>query len=111
DGSRGEGLRWRPYAIAIGAVLVAALVRELLTPFVGPRIYWTFNIALVVAAWLGGLWPGLLATVLGAVLAISLFLNPEDHSLAIVTVDDAVGLFIYLFIGVVVSVLSETMHR
>ena len=102
--------RWRPYTITIFAVIVAALVRQMMDPVSGDRAYWTFNVAFVVAAWFGGVWPGLLATALGAVVGTYFFVDPH-YSLVIDSPDEAVGLGIYLFIGTVVSTLSESMHR
>ena len=103
--------RWRTYVIAVAAVVAAAMVRQVFTPILGDRTpYWTFHIALVVSAWFGGLLPGLLATALGAVLGVYLFVNPA-HELGIGTAQDAISLGIYCFIGIVVSLLTESLHR
>ena len=66
------------YVIAIAAVAIATLVRWQLgyigmqgTPFT------TYYLAILVAAFAGGLWPGLLATVLSAALAWMMFIPPE----------------------------------
>ncbi|HEV7298216.1 MAG TPA: ATP-binding protein [Tepidisphaeraceae bacterium] len=108
--SRPSG-RWRTYVIAVTAVIAAAFVRQAFTPILGQRApYWTFHIALVVSAWFGGLLPGLLATALGAVAAVYLFVNPA-HELGVQTAQDAISLGIYCFIGVVVSLLTESLHR
>lgn len=66
------------YVIAIAAVAIATLVRWKLgsigmqgTPFT------TYYLAILLAAFAGGLWPGLLATVLSAALAWCMFIPPE----------------------------------
>jgi PAS domain S-box-containing protein len=57
-----------PYASAVGAVLVAVLLRWLLTPWLGDQLpFATVFCAISVAVWAGGYRPALLAAALGYV--------------------------------------------
>ena len=64
-----------------GAVLLTALAlaaRWLLDPWLGEHLpFVTFFVAVAVAAWLGGLRPALLATVVGFLLALYFFVPPR----------------------------------
>ncbi|MGE3744055.1 MAG: DUF4118 domain-containing protein, partial [Geminicoccaceae bacterium] len=56
---------WAAYGIALGLVAVALLMRWLVAHYVGPRVpFITFYPAIIVAALLGGLGPGIVATML-----------------------------------------------
>ncbi|MFO0899196.1 MAG: ATP-binding protein [Pirellulales bacterium] len=68
-----------------------------------------FVLAVIAAAWWGGLWPGLLATGLGLVLGI-LFIVPPDAGLQIVTLADGLNAVIFVIVGVTVSALFEALH-
>ena len=99
------------YAVAVAAVLVAAAVRGALSPIWNDRVpFLTFMPAVVLSAWAGGLGPGIVATVLGAALASYLWLPPY-YSLGVSSAADGVALVFFATIGVLISVLSETMHR
>ena len=65
------------YGTAIGAVLIATLIRWALSAYVHDRIpFTTYYPAIVVATLLGGFWLGSLASVLSAFLAWWLFMPP-----------------------------------
>jgi K+-sensing histidine kinase KdpD len=65
------------YGTAIGAVLIATLIRWALGAYVHDRIpFTTYYPAIVVATLLGGFWLGSLASVLSAFLAWWLFMPP-----------------------------------
>ena len=65
------------HLVAMAATLVILLLRLLLSPLLGDSAYFfPFVIAVTVSAWYGGLKPGLLATVLGAVLAVFSLFRP-----------------------------------
>ena len=99
------------YAVAVAAVLVAAAVRSALSPIWNDRVpFLTFIPAVVLSAWAGGLGPGIVATILGAVVANYLWLPPY-YSLGVSSAADAIALLFFATIGVLISVLSETMHR
>ena len=84
------------YGAALLAPAVTLLVQWPLWPVQGDRVlYMAFFPAVLIAAYLGGLWPGLLATCLSA-LAATYFLVDPPYSLAVTTVPDAVALSIFV---------------
>jgi PAS domain S-box-containing protein len=102
------------YAIALALVALAILVRWWVEEAVGPRVpFITFYPAIVMAAVLGGLWPGVVATVLSTVAAWYLFI-PPFHSL---TFDqrEIVQLLLFVFICsinvAVAAVLNALVER
>jgi signal transduction histidine kinase len=67
------------YLFAAAAVAVAALLRLAWLGLLGPQApFFPFVLAVLAAAWRGGLMPGLLATALGAVLGVLLYGAPFD---------------------------------
>ena len=99
------------YASAVLLVVVFLLVRLALQPVLGPSVpYLQFFPAIMLAAWLGGLGPGLLATALSSALSSYFFLEPIG-SFAIAQTADAVSLPIFAGIGVAISFLTESLHR
>ncbi len=114
---RAVRLRENPFAaygIAVGAIGVATLARWAVqghamegTPFI------TFYPAIVIAALVGGFWPGVVATIASAVVAWILFI-PPTFSFAL-TRPEAVSLFLFIFVSginvVVVALLNEAVNR
>ena len=100
---------WHGYVFAIAVTLGAFAIREI---FFG-RILLTdvpfmfFYVSTILAAWYGGMGPGLLATLLGAVLTASYYLKTEGlfH-------DTAAEIKVALFClsGVLFSILFESLH-
>ena len=99
------------YLIAIGATATVAIIRLTISDTVGNFApVSTFTVAVVIAAWYGGLGPGLLATALSGLVADYLF-TPERHSFQIATLSGAVALGVMIFTGVLLSLLCESLHR
>jgi K+-sensing histidine kinase KdpD len=99
------------YSVAVLCVLVAIALRASLTPLWGAKFpYLTLLPAIIMAAWLGGLGPGLLTTILCAAAAVYLWI-PPTHSLRIDTPGDLVSLCAFLFIGVTIIILLEVLQR
>src|SRR3569832_383215 len=70
-GMRARKRRWQPYAAAVVLTLACVLLRIALAPWVGSRPFLLiFFLPIIVAAYSGGLLPGLLATALPAVAAV-----------------------------------------
>jgi len=74
------------YGLALLLVAVAVLVRGFVGQYVGVQVFTTFYPAIIIAALIGGLWPGVLATVLSAVAAWYLvipqfFIRPDQREL------------------------------
>ena len=95
--------------MALLAPAAALLVRWYLIPVVGDRaLYITFCPGIMIAAYLGGFWPGLLATLLCASAASFFLLEPRGsfHS-----AEDAIALMIFVLVGAFISGLCESLHR
>src|SRR5262245_15613053 len=108
-----ETLRARPvaYGVAVLAPAVTLLVRWPLAVVLGDRVlYMAFLPAVLLAAYFGGFWPGLLATVLSG-LAATYFLVHPLFSLEITTVHDEVAVALFVLVGTVISGLSESRLR
>lgn len=105
----------RSQAIAYGTALIATavglLARYWLAPHIGERgLYSTFLPSVIVAAYFGGLWPGLLVTflcsLLGHFLLYDLLIETEDGA-----VGETVALVLFVITGVFISAMSEALHR
>src|SRR5262245_22249425 len=68
-----------------------------------------FMLAVMAAAWWGGLRPGLLATFLAAFLGV-LFVVPPSNSLTIETAADGLNAALFVIVGVTISILFEELH-
>ena len=99
------------YATALIATAAGLLLRYWIAPYIGERgLYSTFLPSVIVAAYFGGLWPGLLVTFLCALLGHFLL-----DDLLVETKDGAVGetvaLVLFVVTGVFISTMSEALYR
>jgi len=98
------------YVVAVLAVGLACLLRLALTDAAGVRLpYATFFPAVMVAAMLGGLGPGLLATGLSALL-VEIWFSPSAGS-SFPDAVDHIGMAIFLSVGVFMSVIADLYQR
>jgi PAS domain S-box-containing protein len=101
------------YGVALLAVGLALLVQMLLIPWfeTSPDAtpFLTFFAAVMVAAWFGGLGPGLLATAVSAVLSKYFFFFPQ-YELQIVSVGAGLRLVVFVLEGILISALVGMMH-
>lgn len=110
-----KGLLKRPltcYGFAISMVAAAFLVRQMLTAYGGPGLptYITFYPAIMLVAMICGLWPGLAATAMAALVACYWLLPPQGSS-RIESFTDAVGLLFFFGMGVFMSLVAEFYRR
>lgn len=86
---------WQRYAVAIGVVALAFVLRYTLYGTLDHRLPFSFFIpATIIAAWFGGLGPGMLAAVAGLLLGDYFFLPPhEAGSQMTEAVRTAIGLY------------------
>jgi len=97
------------YFVAIAATAVVFIARFLLEPVLGDVAQLLlFSLSVVVAAWHGGLGPGLLATALGAILADYFFIEPLYTFQA---KNFAERLEVLLFLGTGISISSLSQAR
>jgi PAS domain S-box-containing protein len=99
------------YVFAVAVVLATLLFRLIIgETFLERPLMILFVLPILLSAYLGGLGPGLVATV-AAILAISYRLIPPTYSLAIDKSADFIQLTMLVLVGVLISVLSEFLHR
>ncbi|AWM41640.1 PAS domain S-box protein [Gemmata obscuriglobus] len=103
--------RRRGYAVAVAATVVTALVRWAVWPVLHDDVpHMGFFPAVLIAAYYGGLGPGLLATAIGAFIA-NFALTPPHFELSIKSINAAVALPMFLLVGAMMSALCESLHR
>lgn len=103
-GSRSQ--RFVPYLAAIGAVLLVAALRGAL-PLMGDRSpFGLFTLAIILSAWMGGFFPGLMATVLAVAMGTYFFILPKGF-----TNVHAVLLATFCLNGFLISLVCEMLHR
>jgi two-component system cell cycle sensor histidine kinase/response regulator CckA len=103
--------RLRPYGWAILASLAGVALRELLNPVLGTALpFITVFPAVFITAYFGGLGPTLLATVLSALAALYLFIEPR-FSLAPTDIVAQLGVALFVVSGVLVGLIGESRLR
>ena len=99
------------YGIAVIGVALAAALRMALDPILGEDLpLFLFAFPMILAAWFGGLWPGLLATALSLVVGDYLFIAPRGkllHYNDLLTLTRVSSLF---FFGLVMSIMAERLR-
>lgn len=101
----------RDYALVLGSVVAATLVRWLLAPvFPGRPGYILFFPALVFSAWVGGWGGGVLALLLSAFTVTYFFLTPA-HSLLLTEKNDQITLLVFVVVGMSVSAISNSQRK
>jgi len=97
----------------VAAVGLALLLQWLLIPWFGvdPNTspFMVFFAAVMVAAWLGGLGPGLLAVGLSALLSWYFFLSPQN-SFEIGSAGQGLRVVVFVLEGAIIALLVEAMH-
>jgi two-component system sensor kinase FixL len=98
------------YGVALCALGIVLLIRYLFRDGVGLKVpYLQFYPAIMVAAWYGGLGPGVLITALSAVVAMAFLLPPDG--IAVGDPADLASLSVFTATGLVISWLSDRLHR
>jgi PAS domain S-box-containing protein len=102
--------RWAAYALALAATLAVLLVRAQLTSLMAHRpLIILFVLPITLSAVLGGVGPGLVATLVAAVGADLLIFEPIGFGISAPI--DTVQLGLLVAVGVLISVLTEGLHR
>ena len=95
--------------LAVIATAGAVSLRALLTPWLGFELpYITFFGAVMAAAWYGGIYPGLLATVLSAVATLFWFVTPA-WSVRLTEPSHVIGVVLFVLTGALMSVAAERL--
>lgn len=99
------------YAVAVGASILGLLLRLALSPVLeGAASLILLTPAVIVAAWIGGFRPGMIATLLCTVIGAYFFLAPEN-SLLITHPGDWVRILLFGGEGILFSWLFERIRR
>ncbi len=107
-GSLGAPLQ---YALAVILVVAATLLRHWLTGYLSPLIiFLTYYPAVMISALLGGMGPGILATLLAAICANYFFLTPVG-AFTIASRGDLHGLLMFIGIGLTISWLASALEQ
>jgi PAS domain S-box-containing protein len=108
DRQRSTGLD--RYVVAVLAVAAAVVARLLLAPILDNNVpFITFFPAVLVAAWYGGLLPGLLSVVLAS-LAVGYFVVPPAYSFNITRTADQLALLLFVMVSLSVIAMTEVLH-
>jgi PAS domain S-box-containing protein len=102
---------WQRYAVAAGCILAGWIARQALTPAVGPTglPFIFFFPAVAIAAWYGGLVPGVLAALGSGAAATLSFMEPSRPFQR--TFSDAAALIAFLVGCSFIIGAIEAMHR
>lgn len=98
------------YGVAVGSSAAALVLALALVPWAEGSPFPLFLAAVMLSAWYGGLGPGLLATVVGAVASSYYFLAPT-HSLGVATAGGAVRLLVFGLVALLISSLNAALHE
>ena len=97
------------YAVALGALAAVLLFRYLVRDSIGLKVpFLQFYPAIIVAAWYGGLGPGVLTTALSTVAAMYFLLPPVG--LAVGDGADQLSLGVFIATGLVISWLNHRLR-
>ena len=96
--------------VAVLSVGMALALRIVGRPIIGDDAPFLFFFgAMALAAWYGGLFPGLLATILGAI-SVAVYYLPPVNSEGVIETTHILHWCVFIAIGVLVSFLMEKLH-
>ena len=101
----------KSYGIAVVAVGLALPVTLVLWPLMRPTVSPVFLAAVMVAAWVGGLGAGLLATALASLAIDYFFLGPVGSVFSFGHPDDALRIGVFVLVAVLISSLNAARRR
>ena len=101
------GLRWRGPLVSVAAVLAALVLRWFLRPVLGPTEapLQIFFLSVFVSAWAGGLFTGLVASLLSLAVSYVAFFDHPAGFFSLSTAD-MFRVAVFLVIGITASVMS-----
>ena len=99
------------FGVALLAVAIACLARAPMGPIVGIRFqFLIFFPAILLSAWYGGFWPGLLSTLLSACFLLILWTDPVGM-VSVAHPTDTLAILLFIAIGVAIAAAHESLHR
>lgn len=98
----------KEYGVALGATLLAFLLRWSLDSYLDDRLaYAAFLVAIAVTTWYGGIGPSLVAVVLGGMIANLVFLHPR-YTFGLKDLEDQAGIAVYLTVSFALVGFAQT---
>jgi K+-sensing histidine kinase KdpD len=111
EAEKGRGCiprRGKEYGVAIGATLLAFLLRLSLDSYLNDRLaHAAFLVAIAVTTWYGGIGPSLLAVLLGGLIANWVFLRPH-YTFSFTDLEDQAGIAVYLTVSFALVGFAQT---
>ena len=99
------------YTVAVAATVLMAFIRWVLDPWLHEQaILLPFTLAVVAAAVVGGLGPGLAAAVLSMLIGALAFFEPRG-SLSVASVPDVLHLTVFACVSLIVCLLSHRREQ
>lgn len=100
--------RGKGYGVAIGATLLAFLLRLSLDSYLDDHLaYAAFLVAIAVTTWYGGIGPSLMAFVLGGLIANWVFLSPR-YAFSFTDLEDQAGIAVYVTVSFALVGFAQT---
>jgi two-component system, cell cycle sensor histidine kinase and response regulator CckA len=101
---------WLHYGIAILSVVAASMITWSLWPLMQRSIFMFFVLAVMLSAWRGGHGPGLVSTILSAVVGDYLYFT-SSHTISPFDSRAAVPFFLFIPFGLLVSIVTAESRR
>ncbi len=99
------------FTFTVLAVTLATLIRLALASVIGEGVpFILYYPTVVLCAWFGGLWPGIMSTALSGAIAWYAFIPPQ-YSFKVSDPTGVAQLVVFLFAGTLISSLAESLHR
>ena len=99
------------FAVALVAIVLLTATRFALSPVVGTTSPFILYLpAIILCAWLGGLWLGLFTAVVSGLIGVYFFTAPH-YSFRFSDPKALAQLVIFLLVGALISSLGESLHR
>jgi signal transduction histidine kinase len=98
------------YAFAVLCTAAATILAVLLRSLFAHGILSFYLIAVMASAWVGGLWPGLLATAL-SVMSMDYFFMAPTLTLAVQSADDMAEIVVFSLVAVAIGVLQTSQKK
>ncbi len=100
----------RNYALAVAFTIVTSLLRWWMGHFIERPAVILYAVPILLSAHLGGFGPGMVATVLSVLITAFLFMPPYFDLFVYSSIDQFQLLMLFIT-GVLISIMSESLHR
>ena len=98
------------YGFAFGVIALATCLRLVLNPYLGHGVpFLLFFPAIVLIAWFGGKYPGIVSTAVTALISWYALIPPH-YSFKFLDFGGRTQVIVFLFAGTLISMLAESLH-